>query len=222
MRVILVVVTVSNGSYSSSNRGGNTTNEQYSFGVHGVPLEVYQEEIRTRVASGSSAGSSTNALLSIPSLSEEEEILYCCAMGISFKTDEKRLTSLRGWYRILDDLNPGLATPGGWCCTPNLGVGVYKAYLLGGLRLPLNPFAREILHRLGISINQLNLNAWRLIISMQVLWRKVFNGNCPFTVDKFLYYYKSSKISQSLGFYQFSARSSNYRLVKSFPSSDKR
>ena len=28
--------------------------------------------------------------------------------------------------------------------------------LLGGPRLPLNAFAREILHRLGIGINQLN------------------------------------------------------------------
>lgn len=71
-----MVVTVSNGSYSSSNRGGNTTNEQYSSGVHGVPLEVYQEEMRMRAASRSSAGSSNSALLSILSLSEEEEILY--------------------------------------------------------------------------------------------------------------------------------------------------
>ena len=80
---------------------------------------------------------------------------------------------------------------------------MYKANLLDGLRLPLNAFAREILHRLGIGINQLNPNAWRLIVSMQVLWREVFDGNHPFTVDKFLYCYKPSKINQSVGFTNF-------------------
>ena len=90
------------------------------------------------------------------------------AVGIPSRMDEKKLNSLRGWYQILDDLKPRLATPGEWCCTPNLGVGIYEAYLLGGLRLPLNAFVGEILYRLGIGINQLNPNAWRLIIFMQV------------------------------------------------------
>ena len=94
--------------------------------------------------------------------------------------------------------------------------------MLEGLRLPLNAFAREILHRLGIGINQLKPNAWRLIISMQILWRAIFDGNRPLTVDEFLYCYKPSKISQSLGFYQFSTRGSNYRLVKSLPTFDRR
>ena len=39
----------SNGSSSSS--GGNTTDEQYMSGVPMVPLEVLQEELRTRMAS---------------------------------------------------------------------------------------------------------------------------------------------------------------------------
>ena len=76
---------------------------------------------------------------------------------------------------------------------------VYKAYLLGGLRLPLNAFDREILYRLGVGINQLNPNAWRLIVSMHMLWREVFDKNRPLTMDEFLYCYKPSKISQSLG-----------------------
>ena len=97
--------------------------------------------------------------------------MYCCAIGIPSKTNEKKLNSLRGKYQIPDDLNPRLVVLGEWCCTPNLGVGVHKAYLLGGLRLPFNTFAREILHRLGIGLNQLNPNAWRLIVSMQVLWK---------------------------------------------------
>ena len=48
------VVVVFSSSSSSSN--GNTTDEKYTFGVLGVPLEVFQEHLRMRVASGSRAG----------------------------------------------------------------------------------------------------------------------------------------------------------------------
>lgn len=140
-----------------------------------------------RATSGSFAGPSTNAPSSIPFPSEEEEILYCCTVGVSSRIDEKKLSSFRAWYQIPDDLNSCLVALGEWCCTSNLGVGIYEAYLLGRLRLSLNTFAREILHRLGIGINQLNPNAWRFIISMHVLWREVFDGNHPFIVDEFLY-----------------------------------
>ena len=88
--------------------------------------------------------------------------------------------------------------------------------------MPLSAFARENLHKLGIDINQLNPNAWRLIISMQILWREVFDGNLPLIVDEFLYCYKPSEISQSLSFYQFSTRGSNCRLVRSLPTSNRR
>ena len=89
---------------SSSSSGGNTTDEQYTFRVPRVPLDILQEEIRMRIASRSLAGTSSSAPLS-PS-SSEEETLYSCAVGIPFKTDEKKLTSLKSWYQIPDDLNP--------------------------------------------------------------------------------------------------------------------
>ena len=92
---------------------------------------------------------------------------------------------------------------------------------MGGLRLPLNSFARELLSRLGLGICQFNPNAWRLIVSMQVLWREVFEGNRPLTVDEFLFCYKPSEINQSLGFYQFTARGKDYRLIKSLVTSDR-
>lgn len=90
--------------------------------------------MRISTTFGSSTGPSTSAPSSIPSLSEDEEILYYCVVGVSSRTDKKKLTSLRGWYQILDNLNPRLATPGEWCCTPNSRVGIYEVYLLGGLR----------------------------------------------------------------------------------------
>ena len=58
------------------------------------------------------------------------------------------------------------------------GIGVYEAYLLGGFRLLLNAFARELLTRLGLGVCQFNPNVWRLVVSMQVLWREVFEGDC--------------------------------------------
>ena len=86
----------SSGSSSRNSSGGNTTDEQYTFGVPGVPLEVLQEELRTREAFGSHIGTSTNAPLS--SSSSEEETVFSCAVSVASKTDEKRLTSLKSWY----------------------------------------------------------------------------------------------------------------------------
>ena len=68
---------------------------------------------------------------------------------------------------------------------------------------------------------QLNSNAWRLIVSMQIMWREVFEGDCPLTMDEFLYCYKPSEINQSLGFYQFIAKGNDCRLIKSLVTSDR-
>ena len=91
----------------------------------------------------------------------------------------------------------------------------------GGFKLPLNAFAKELLVKLGLGICQFNPNAWRLVISMQILWREVFGGDHPLTVDEFLFCYKPSEINQSLGFYQFTAKGKDYRLIKSLASFDK-
>ena len=147
--------------------------------------------------------------------------MYNCAVGIPSKTDERRLAALRSWYQIPDNLNPRLAVRGEWCCNPRFGIGVYEAYLLGGLKLPLNAFARELLTRLGLGVCQFNPNAWRLVVSMQVLWREVFEGDRPLTMDEFLFYYKPSEINQSLGFYQFTAKGKDCRLIKSLVTSDR-
>ena len=56
---------------------------------------------------------------------------------------------------------------------------------------------------------------------MQILWREVFGGDRPLIVDEFLFCYKPSKINQSLGFHQFTARGKDCRLIKSLASSDR-
>ena len=159
-------------SSSGSSSEGNTTDE-YTSGVPGVPLEVLQEELKTRFESGSQAGTS------VPSSTiqdEDEEVVYSCAIGIDSKIDDRKIELLKTWYQIPDELNSRLAVRGEWCCQPRFGIGIYEAYLLGGLRLPLNSFARELLTRLGLGVCQFNPNAWRLVVSMQVLWREVFEG----------------------------------------------
>ena len=150
-------------SGSSSSDGGNSTDEEYVSGVPGFPLEAIQQELRK--PSGSQAGTSSNVPPSVP-LDEEEVTLYSCAIDIPSKTDEQRLNSLRTWYQIPDELNPKLPVRGEWCYDPHFGIGIYEAYLLGGLRFPLNAFTRVLLVRLGLGVCQFNPNAWRLVISM--------------------------------------------------------
>ena len=100
-------------------------------------------------------------------------------------------------------------------------MGVYEAYFLGGFSLPLNAFARELLVRLGLGICQFNPNVWRLVISMQVLWNEVFRRDRPLTMDEFLFCYKPSEINQSVGFYQFTARGKDCRLIRFLASSNR-
>ena len=120
-----------NGSSSSSNSsGGNTTDEEYTFDVPGIPLEIFWEHVRTRAAFGASTS------MSIPSSPplDEEETMYNCVVNIPSKTNEKRLIALRRSYQIPDDLNLRLTIRGEWCCEPRFGRDIYEAYLLGGLR----------------------------------------------------------------------------------------
>ena len=78
--------TASNGSSSNSsnNSGESSTDEGYTSGVPGLPLEVTQEKIRK--ASGSKAGTSSNVPPSSPL--DEEETVYNCVVGVHSKTNE--------------------------------------------------------------------------------------------------------------------------------------
>ena len=108
-------------SSSDSSSSGNT--DEYVSGVPGVPLEVFNEEFRTRVASGSGAGTS-----SAPSSTRRDEVetVYSCAVGVSAKTDERKLASLRSWYQIPDELNPRLAVRNEWFANLTLALGFMK------------------------------------------------------------------------------------------------
>jgi len=57
--------------------------------------------------------------------------------------------------------------------------------------------------------------------SLCKFWREVFERDRPLTMDKFLFYYKTSEINQSLNFYQFIARGKDCRLIKSLVTFDR-
>ena len=137
----------SNSSDSDSSSEGNTTNE-YKSGVLGLPLEVIQEGLKTRSESGFKAGTSSPSSAN----QDEVEVVYSCAIGVVSKTDDRKLGLLKKWYQIPDELNPRLAVHREWCCQPRFRIGIYETYLLGGLRLPLKGFTRELLTRLGLGV----------------------------------------------------------------------
>ena len=116
-------------SSSGSSSEGNTTNG-YTSGVPGVPLEVLQEGFKTRFESESQARTSAP---SSTVQDEDEEVVYSCAIGIDSKTNDRKVELLKTWYQIPNELNLRLAVRGEWCCQPRFGIGIYEAYLLGGL-----------------------------------------------------------------------------------------
>ena len=94
-----------NSSHSSE---GSSSDEGYTSGVPGLPLEVIQEQLKK--ASGSQAGVSSSAPPSSPL--DKEEIVYSCAVGIHSKMSDQRPNNLRTWYQIPDELNPRLPVRG--------------------------------------------------------------------------------------------------------------
>ena len=97
---------------------------------------------------------------------EEESIIYSYAPKVASTLDVLKLKTFIGRYQIPSEFRPRLPEEGEWCCFPSSGFGVYTSYLLAGLRFPLNSFCRDLFHRLGIRPNLLNLNGWRMIVTI--------------------------------------------------------
>ena len=146
---------------------------------------------------------------------EEENVIYSCAPEVTSTLDAPKLKILIDRHQIPMEFKPRLPNEGEWCCSPSFGLGVYTSYLLSSLRFPLNSFCKGLLHKLGIGPNQLNLNGWRTIVAIQVLWHEALEGNHPIIVDEFLYCYKPSGIKKkTTSFCQFSSKSSQISLIK--------
>uniref|UniRef100_A0A2N9FQK2 Transposase (putative) gypsy type domain-containing protein n=1 Tax=Fagus sylvatica TaxID=28930 RepID=A0A2N9FQK2_FAGSY len=151
---------------------GSVSGSEYS-GSHGRSSET--AELST------SDSSSQEAILPVSGLDPNKSLV---TEGVSSKFIDKDIKRLRTRYQIPEDIVLRLPDKGEWACSSNgEDVVLYEDNLAAGLRLPFRPFERELLHRLGLAPSQLNPNAWRLAIGLQVLWKMASNGEYKLTVD---------------------------------------
>ena len=97
---------------------------------------------------------------------------------------------------------------------------MYYVIFTTRLRLPLTKLYCQLANYLGLSINQIAPNAWRIFIGAEVIWGQLSGENHQLTLDEFFYCYKPKQISSSKGIYHFLARKSSLRLMSDMPNSN--
>jgi hypothetical protein len=188
---------------SSPGERGSVSGSEYS-GSPGRSSETI--ELST------SDSSSRGAILPVSGLDPNKSFV---AEGVSSKFVDKDIKRLRIRYQISEDIVLRLPDEGEWACSSNgEDVVLYEDNLAAGLRLPFRPFERELLHRLGLAPSQLNPNAWRTTIGLQVLWKMASDGEYELTVDEFLSLYKLAYIPASPGIWAFTC----HKGTNSWPS----
>ena len=82
-----------------------------------------------------------------------------------------------------------------------------------GLRFPLSSLHHELLKYLGLSVNQVSPNAWRVFIAMEVLYGAMTDDAKRLTIREFLHCYRSDEIDRSRGMYSFVPRSPLLKVI---------
>ena len=85
--------------------------------------------------------------------------------------------------------------------------------LKAGLRFPLSSLHCELLKYLGLSVNQVSPNAWRVFIVMEVLYGVMTDDARRLTVREFLHCYRPDVIDKSRGIYSFVPRSPLLKVI---------
>ena len=93
--------------------------------------------------------------------------------------------------------------------------------LKAGLRFPLSTLHRELFKCLGLSVNQVSPNAWRVFIAMEVLYGAMTNGARSLTMREFLHYYHPDEIDKSRGVYSFVPKSPLLKVIYETPDSNR-
>ena len=99
-------------------------------------------------------------------------------------------------------------------------VGIYEQMLKAGLRFPLSTHCR-LLQYLGLFVNQISPNAWRIFLSVEVLSGAMSDRARRLTVEEFFHCYHPAEVSQSKGMYNFMPRSLLLRLICENPDFNK-
>lgn len=135
---------------------------------------------------------------------------------------ENYFKTLRENFHILDNIPIYLPYKLEKCYYDGVDyVRVYEQMLKVGLRFPLSSLHRELLKCLGLSINQVSSNAWRVFIVMEVLYGAIADGARSLTVREFLHYYRPDEIDKSRGVYSFVPRSPLLKVIYETPDSNR-
>ena len=138
------------------------------------------------------------------------------------KIKETHFKTLRDRYQILDNIPTRLPYKSEKCYYEGLeDLGVYEQMLKAGLRFPLSTLHHCLLQYLGLSVNHISPNAWRVFLSVEVLYGAMSDWARRLTVEEFFHYYRPAEITQSKGTYNFAPRGSLLRLICKNPDSNR-
>ena len=139
-----------------------------------------------------------------------------------FTINENHFKTLRENFQIPDNIPIRLPYKSEKCYYDRVeGVEVYEQMLKVGLRLPLSSLHRELLKCLGLSVNQVSPNAWRVFIAMEVLYGAMTNGARSLIVREFLHCYRLDEIDKLRGMYSFVPRSPLLKVIYETPDSNR-
>ena len=194
---------------SSSSSSSSSTNKDMEM--------AEQEEV-----SDDSKEQALKSIVGADGLREFVMLLEWTVNDFNSTIKEKHFNTLRDNFQIPDNIPICLPYKSEKCYYEGVeGVGVYEQMLKAGLRFPLSSLHHELLKYLGLSVNQVSPNAWRVFIVMEVLYGAIIDGYRRLMVKEFLHCYHPDEIDKSRGMYSFVPRSLLLKVIFEIPDSNR-